>query len=135
MSSIFLGITALGGGIIVSAGLFAVLVTIRLVNRFAHISGTKKYLYLYETMIIVGAIVANTCLVFDIRPFDSRVLGSIYGLIAGMYSGAFFVSIAEVIKGIPIFIRRVRISDGLGWILLSLAVGKTIGSLLDGFLF
>ena len=44
------------------------------------------------------------------------------------------IALAEVIKAIPIFVRRVRISTGLGYVVVALAVGKVLGSLLDAFI-
>lgn len=135
MNYVILALIAFGGGLIISAGLFAIITTIRLINRFAHLTDSKEMITLYEEMIILGAILGNTFFVYDLGFPPSEILGSLYGLFAGMYSGGVMVAIAEVVKALPIFIRRIRISTGLSYVLMALAVGKTIGSLLDAFVF
>lgn len=120
---------------IVAAGLVAVVTTIRLVNRFAHMTGTKEYIRLYEEMIMLGAIVGNVFYVFDVSLNFGEVAGAVSGLLTGMYTGAFVVAIAETIKGLPVFTRRIRISTGLSYVLVSLALGKAIGGLISSFVF
>ena len=54
----------------------------------------------------------------------------LYGLLSGMFIGLFAVSLAENIKALPIFVRRVRIGAGLGFVVLAIGLGKAAGHLL-----
>ena len=47
-----------------------------------------------------------------------------------MFIGLFAVSLAENIKALPIFVRRVRIGAGLGIVVLAIGLGKAAGHLL-----
>lgn len=124
-------------GAITASGLFALISSIGLINRFAAVTKTTEKINLYEDMIVIGAAVGNVISIFN---FSFRVPGAIemlfailYGAIAGIFIGTFSVCLAETIKSLPIFVRRVRIGTGLGWVILSVALGKGVGHLLYYF--
>ena len=52
----------------------------------------------------------------------------LYGLFSGIFVGTLALAIAEMLDAFPIFFRRLRITGGLTWIVLSIALGKMIGS-------
>lgn len=132
---ILLGIFGFAGGAVSASGFFAVLTIVGVINRFAKVTHTAKYIKIYEDMIIIGATIGNVLVIFKLN-VNVGVLGcALFGLIAGIFIGSFLVCLAETIKALPIFIRRVRISSGLGYIILFLALGKGIGSLMYFFIF
>lgn len=51
------------------------------------------------------------------------------GLFSGMFVGCLALAIAEMLDSIPIFTRRISFRHGLGLMVLSIAIGKLIGSL------
>ena len=57
-------------------------------------------------------------------------LGLIYGLFAGMFIGLFVVSLAENIKVMPILVKRTGVAKGIGLIILSMALGKSVGHII-----
>ena len=134
MNSVAVALLAFSGGLVVSAGLFALLTTIRVANRMLHFTKTRDNLYLVEEIMAIGAIVGNVIFVFDVHTGLGLFAGSVYAIFAGAFSGCVVIALAEVIKAIPIFVRRVRISTGLGYVVVALAVGKVLGSLLDAFI-
>ena len=123
----------LGAGAITASGLFALVSTIHLINRFAAVTKTTEHLILYENMVILGATIGNIIFIFNISFLMTEsiqiVCSIIYGLVAGIFIGTFLVCLAETIKALPIFVRRVRIGAGLGWVILSVAIGKCFGHL------
>lgn len=123
----------LGAGAITASGLFALVSSIHLINRFAAVTKTTEHLVLYENMIILGATTGNIIFIFNISFWMTEsiqmVSSIIYGLVAGIFIGTFLVCLTETIKALPIFVRRVRIGAGLGWIILSVALGKCFGHL------
>ena len=120
----------LAAGLITATGLFALISSVGLINRFADVSNTCNKLMLYEEMIILGAVLGNIVYIFDAEIYLGMAGCLIYGLIAGIFIGCFLICLAETMKSLPIFIRRVRISDGLGFIILAVAAGKAFGHLL-----
>ncbi|MDO5402367.1 MAG: stage V sporulation protein AB [Eubacteriales bacterium] len=122
-----------GAGAVTASGFFALLSFVQLINRFAAVTDSRKYLNLYENMIIGGAIAGNIIFIFNISfPLKSVIMLPgivLYGLAAGMFIGTFSVCLAETIKALPIFVRRIRIGAGLGWLILSIALGKCVGHL------
>ena len=116
-------------GAITSAGVFSLISSIGLINRYADVTDTKNHIILYEECLIVGAALGNVIFIFGIS-IPVGVIGcAVYGLISGMFIGTFLVCLAETIKGLPIFIRRSNISYGIGYVVLSLAIGKAVGQL------
>lgn len=125
---------AAGAGTLTAAGYFAIITSVGLINRVADVTKSKNRILLYEEMIILGVILGNIVFIFDI-PVPLGVAGIVlYGLFAGMFIGLLVVCIAETTKGLPIFIRRVRIGAGLGIIILMIGLGKAAGHLIYYFL-
>lgn len=136
----------LGFGLLSSGGVFTVFVTVGLVPRLADKTHTAAKIVLYENCIVSGAILG--C-VFSVYPdFFEAVMGqkalvsfsswevwgslilAIFGIFAGMFVGCFAIAIAEMLNTIPIFTRRISLGKGAGIVLLALALGKTVGSLI-----
>lgn len=134
LKMILLGIFGFAGGAISASGFFAILTIVGVINRFAKVTHTAKHIKLYEDMIIIGATLGNVLVLFKLVIHVGMVGCAVFGLISGIFIGSFLVCLAETIKALPIFIRRVRISNGLGYIILFLAFGKGIGSLMYFFL-
>lgn len=51
------------------------------------------------------------------------------GFFAGCFVGCLALAIAEMLDSIPIFARRISFVKGVGVAVLTVAVGKTVGSL------
>lgn len=135
----------LGFGLLSSAGVFTVFVTVGLVPRLADKTHTANRIIFYENCIVAGAILG--C-IFSVYPdFFSNCFGKValqsveswavwgniilgvFGLFAGMFVGCFAIAIAEMLDTIPIFTRRIRLGKGMGIVMLFLALGKTAGAL------
>ncbi len=129
-SNLLLIVIGLLGGATVAAGTFALITTINIIPRFAHVTQTGHLVTLYETAIlcggVFGSLMTSTPLAF-IWP-DWTVV--VFGLFSGMFVGALAITLAETLDVSAIFARRLRLHTGIQWIILSLALGKIIGSLL-----
>jgi stage V sporulation protein AB len=53
------------------------------------------------------------------------------GLTQGIFVGCLAVSLAEALNGTAIFSRRVKLKYGLNFIILSVALGKMMASLIQ----
>lgn len=129
MGYVILGLLAVGGGVISAAGSFALLTSVGIVNRFAKVTHTAAHIRLYEEMIIWGATLGNICFLFDLKLHMGYWGVTAFGLISGIYVGTFVICLAEILKAIPVAVRRIRITSGLGFIVLAVAFGKGLGNL------
>lgn len=147
MKQILLGITGLAGGLGVSGGVFTTLIAVGLIPRFAGKTHTAKHIFLYEEMVVCGTILGGLISVFfpfldvvgwasqipllkSIYPYAGTAILILYGLFAGIFVGCLALAIAEMLDSIPIFARRMRFRHGVGVVILCMAIGKTLGSLI-----
>ena len=135
-----------GFGLLSSGGVFTVFVTVGLVPRFADKTHTATKIILYENCIVAGAVAG--CILSVYGDFFTEKLGkaalsaipdwgmwgnlilAVFGIFAGMFVGCFAIAIAEMLNTIPIFTRRISLGKGVGIVMLALALGKTVGSLI-----
>ncbi|MDO5381618.1 MAG: stage V sporulation protein AB [Eubacteriales bacterium] len=122
-------LAGLSAGAITSTGLFALISSIKLINRYADVTGTNNYVFLYEEMIIAGATIGNIVSIFQLPVHGGLPLIIIFGLVSGIFIGTFFVCLAEMVKALPVFMHRTGIKNCIGFIVLSIALGKCIGQL------
>lgn len=147
ISRILVGILALDAGILVSGGVFSVLLAVGLIPRFAGKTQTAKHIWLYENMVVLGTITGCILSVFepfvqvgswavshpgfwyDVLETVIWVVLVLYGLFAGIFVGCLAIAIAEMLDSIPIMTRRLGFRHGLGIMVTALAFGKLAGSL------
>ena len=146
MRILFLVLLGLGYGMLASAGVFTVFVAVGLVPRFAGKTHTAGKILLYEEMVVFGTLIGG---LWSVYPEFSQVaawaqqkfpayltlikgLGivaqGVFGLFSGMFVGCLALAIAEMLDSFPILSRRISFRHGLGWAILSLALGKVFGS-------
>lgn len=148
LKELFLGMISMSAGFFAAGGVFTVLITVGLVPRFAGKTHTGGKVMLYEDFVVAGTIIGCILSVFEKNcQFGSillekgivsepvwTILGNIilliFGLFAGMFIGCFALAIAEMLNTIPIFTRRIGFRHGLGVAILSVALGKVVGSLI-----
>ena len=148
LGKLFLGVISMSAGFFAAGGVFTVLITVGLVPRFAGKTHTGGKVMLYEDFVVAGTIIGCILSVFEKEcQFGSfllekgivseevwTILGNIillvFGLFAGMFIGCFALAIAEMLNTIPIFARRIGFRHGLGIAILSMALGKVVGSLI-----
>ena len=123
----FLG---LGGGFLVAAGVVALLVGLGIITRFTGLSHTAAESRLYETAIILGAMGGNFLTVYQITVPAGRIGLALLGLSAGIYVGGWIMALAEVVNIYPVFARRIGLVKGASFVVLAIAFGKIVGSLL-----
>lgn len=148
---IFLAVIGISGGILVSAGVFTVLLAVGLVPRFAGKTHTGAHIFLYEEMVVLGTLAGDFFSVFTdygyvgewiretllfgdatvrIWKILSGFIVAAFGLFAGIFVGCLALAIAEMLNSIPILTRRIGYRHGLGIMVLAVALGKLAGSLL-----
>ena len=133
IGKIILAITGIGAGFIISAGVFALITSTGIITRFA--DKTAKSIQLYETIVIAGGILWNIFWImeshFKFTGQPAKIFQGIMGLCQGIFVGCLAVALAEALNGTAIFARRAKLQMGLSFIVLSVAVGKVLASLLQ----
>lgn len=148
LQSLGIGILGLFCGLMVSGGVFTALLALGLVPRFAGKTHTADHILTYESAVVSGCIIGGLLGVLQIKdylnaflyesPFFQSSLWAIItggllsggGFFSGCFVGCVALAIAEMLDSIPIFARRIGFRKGVGVAVLSVAVGKVVGSLL-----
>ena len=132
IGKIILAITGIGAGFIISAGVFALITSTGIITRFADKTHTAKSIQLYETIVIAGGILWNIFWImeshFKFTGQPAKIFQGIMGLCQGIFVGCLAVALAEALNGTA---RRAKLQMGLSFIVLSVAVGKVLASLLQ----
>lgn len=126
----FLAFVGLSAGLAVSAGTFALIISLRIVPRIIGKGHSANRIILFENMIILGGICGTVVTVYPnlMLPFGSPFL-ILYGLLSGIQVGCLVMALAEIMNVFPIMFRRFGLKIGLQWVIASMAVGKTLGGL------
>jgi stage V sporulation protein AB len=130
-------IIGISSGLMVAAGVFTVLFVVGLIPRFAGRTYTAKYELFYEECLVFGAIAGDVLSVFSIDQsidfFPKIILTAILiliGVFIGIFVGCLAIALSEVLDGIPIFARRVKLKKGVSIAVIAVAVGKFTGALI-----
>ena len=133
-TEILLAVIGLCSGMLVSGGVFTVLIAVGLMPRFAGKTHTADKVFLYEEMVIWGTIIGGVLSVFSPQfgnlGLPGIIIIGVFGLFAGVFVGCLALAIAEMLDTIPIFARRIGFRHGLGIVVVAMAIGKMIGSAL-----
>lgn len=110
------------------------MVGLGIITRFIGISRTAKHIRGVEDAILLGAAVGTIVTVFSFQlPVGAWVL-AVAGLFMGIFVGGWIMALAEVVNVFPVYCRRLGITKGTSWIVITLAAGKTLGSLLHFYM-
>ena len=130
---VILGIVGLSSGFAVAGGMFAFLIALGVVSRFAGKTHTAKYILYYEDAAALGGILGNLVSIYAF-PVPVGMAGVVsFGLFSGIFTGAWAMALTEIVDAVPIFSRRIRLKTGLPWIILSMALGRTAGALVYAY--
>lgn len=114
----------------VGAGVVSVLILIGIVPRISHVTNTKEFVNLYESLLVLGTFVGSILSLHNIGINGGKILTITAGLSYGVFLGFLSSGITEIIYYIPVLSRRLKLpSVYLKYIVISLIVGKVIGSL------
>lgn len=131
--TVFLALLGLSAGGVISAGVFAFLAIIGIFPRLMGKTGTGKQVRLYESFIVSGGILGNLVNLYTVPALGlggaGQILLFLFGIATGIFVGCLVMSLAETLNAMPVFTRRVRLAEGLPFIILAVALGKLAGSL------
>lgn len=152
IKNIFMAVLGASFGMIVSGGVFTVLISVGLIPRFAGKMHIAKHIFILEEMVVLGTIMGDFYSIFSNYGrigewvIENSVFGVgntaaawhtvgnfiliIFGVFSGIFVGCLALAIAEMLNTIPIFSRRIGFRHGLGIAILAVALGKLAGSLI-----
>lgn len=130
----FLGFLGIAAGFTVAGGFVALITLLGVVPRLASETKTANHAILYENFLIAGVLLGNVVSLYSIRiPFGEPFM-IFMGVFSGIFVGALAVALAEIIDTFPIFYRRISLRKGAPYLVISLAIGKAVGSFVQLFL-
>ena len=127
---LWLGFLGICFGIVVASGAAAFIISLGIVPRYAGITRTAQNVRLYEDCSMLGAFLGNVLFLYSGRLSLGNAGLAIYGVFAGVFLGSWIIALGEVVNIFSIMARRIGITKGIGLIIIVMAVGKTLGSLL-----
>lgn len=149
---VLLAVIGASSGLIVSAGVFTVLISVGLIPRFAGKMHVARKIFVLEEMVVLGTLFGGFFSIFSdwgmvgafVREHHLfgagategvwNLLGTlfllIFGVFAGIFVGCLALAIAEMLNTIPVFARRIGFRHGLGIAILAVALGKLTGSII-----
>ena len=125
-----LAILGLSGGILVAGGLFGFIVSLGVISDFADRTHTGNRVRLYEKALALGGNLGNIIHIYKIPVPAGPWLLVVFGIFAGIFVGGWIMALAETLNVFPIFMRRAKLVGCIPYIILSIAIGKGIGSLI-----
>ncbi|KXG74210.1 stage V sporulation protein AB [Thermotalea metallivorans] len=125
--SVFVG---LAEGIVVGSAIVAFITLLDIVPRLAQLTGTENYIRWYERVIIISGMIVSLSDFLEISVKAGRIAAIGAGLLMGIFVGLLASALAEVTNVIPVIVNRFKLHAYVGYILMTLAAGKVVGSLL-----
>lgn len=126
----FLVLIGLSAGGMIAAGLFALIVELGILTDFADRTHTADKILLYEDCTALGGIVGNILSVFPVKIVGLQFLLPVFGIFSGIFVGGWSMALAEVLNVFLVFIRRLKIVRYTTAFIVSIAVGRSLGTLL-----
>jgi len=132
-----LAIIGLGSGLVIAGAVYAFLTIVGVVPRLAQKTQTRRHIKWYESALALGGIFGTLAGIFSFYIPIGHIGAVAISLAGGIFIGCLAMSLAEVLNVIPIMTRRARMQRGMFFLVMAIAVGKMVGSLLyflvDGF--
>lgn len=129
---IFYGLCA---GSLIAASFLAFLSMLGVIPRLAGLTKSMKYARIYENFVALGGIAGTLIFIYRWPIRMGYPLLIIYGLFGGIFVGCMIAALAETIKSLPIFSRRLKLRSGIPYVIYGIALGKMFGCYLYFFVF
>ena len=126
---ILLGVIGLCSGVAVAVAVTSFAAAVGVYPRLAARSHGAKHMLMLETVAEIGVFTGTILTIFDIKMPWSYFTIPFWGFFMGNYVGCLIMALAEILQAFPIMFRRLHIKEGLPWLVTSIALGKTFGSI------
>lgn len=129
LQQLLLGFTGFCAGMIVAGGVSGLLIGLSIVPRYAGITHTADNILLYEDMSLLGTVAGTIVTLFPVQIPLGPFFLAVCGIFFGIFLGGWILALAEIAKVFPVLARRLKFTQGLSLVIISVAAGKTLGSL------
>ncbi|MGI6706968.1 MAG: stage V sporulation protein AB [Clostridia bacterium] len=126
----FCSVIGFSGGIIVGGGIIAFLTVLGVVSRLMHITSIYDNTFILSWIVLFGALTGCIISIFTYTTQLPQIVSVGFGMVMGIFVGLLASALAEVINVIPIFADRMNVADYVHILIIVLALGKVIGSLI-----
>lgn len=124
---------AAGGAI---AGAYVALISsLGVYTRLEEWAGYGRKTMRLETIILIGTTIGNILTIYNIQVPLGQIGLLFCGLCFGIFTGCLAAALVDMVKLFPILCRRIRLRHGLPYIIYAVGLGKTIGCLIQFFVF
>lgn len=128
---LLLGFIGFSAGGVIAAGVFAFLAMIGIFPRLIDRTKSSRHIILYETMIIFGGVIGNVLDIYEFPlHFGGNLVLGMFGFCVGVFVGCLVMSLAETLKALLVMNRRIHLAVGFQYVILSIALGKLVGSMI-----
>lgn len=128
------GLIGISAGVIIAGSFLAFLSMIGIIPRIAAVTKAMDHAVMFEDAIVLGAVLGNVIYLYSIQISLGWIGLVFYGFFGGFFVGCLAAALAEVLKSVPIFSRRIKLRKGQPYLVYSIAAGKLMGSLFQFFL-
>lgn len=125
----FLLLSGFSGGVLVGSAFAAFITLLDIIPRLAQISKTQKHIIIYQSSLIFAVVLATMLDLFEYSLNLNKFILIPFGFIMGGFVGLLASALAEVLNVMPILARRLKLRNYIMIVLISVAMGKVIGSL------
>lgn len=103
---LFAGLLGFASGLAVAEGMFALLIALGVISRFAGKTHTAAYVIHYENAAALGGILGNLFSVYQFR-LPIGLPGVIaFGLFSGVFTGTWAMALTEIVDAVPVFQQK-----------------------------
>ncbi|WP_183108685.1 stage V sporulation protein AB [Thermohalobacter berrensis] len=131
IQKLFLAFFGLSGGVVVGSSFAAIVTLLDIVPRLSQLANSTHKISLYEKVITVSVVTVSLLYFLNITLNINKIILLAIGLVMGIFIGLLAAALAEVLNVIPVLVRRFSIINHLYYVLMSMAFGKIIGSLVQ----
>ena len=133
IKQIMMGIIGISSGLFVAVGFIAFITLIGIFPRLQGQTRTAKYAVVYENFMVLGVLFGNIMSMYKVGFLLGPAGTLIYGFFSGIFVGCLAGALSEVLNVIPVFSRRAKMRTGLAYIVIFIAIGKGLGSVMQFF--
>lgn len=126
---ILLAVIGFCSGVIIAGGVVGLLIGLSIVPRYAGVTHTGKHILLYEDITLLGILFGNLFYLYQWHIPGGTIFLLFMGLFSGVFLGGWIMALAEMADVFPIFSRRIKLAEGISFVVIAVALGKAFGSL------
>ena len=135
LEAVSLVLIGLAGGIVVGGGLVALLVVLDIVPRLSQLARSAMRVRDFEAAIVTGVLFWTWADFFAWKIGLPSFVAVLFGALAGCFVGMLAAALTEVLNVLPITAKRLGLGSYMVWLLMAMAFGKIVGSLIDWLVF